>query len=382
MIILYAIFHLKNVSRKLVPSDIKNYGTPALSYGIKSTIIKLFFWNLRLFRGHSSNQFAVGNLPLWIWHDHKVIVAQSIATIADRQCLLKHILAVTMFVVLILLLQFTGRASQTIEPPTDLSSRSNDFVDATTRRKRIDSRLPISGKMTSSIMTNTTFIESERQHRQLQLFGGVIDRRCERLMDNTIENIFVQNECSCDPVGFPPALVVDCQRAKESCIIKRRFTSDPNDKLLCGNPGLRITLNVWSIIFAGSPVAAEICFYDASVFNVTLPDIFNPVCFGLFTGLPGSVPLANILSLIFGRTASTSKLLEDSSKSSSSGLQRSHPMTISDETCVPTIGDNKEKCNSCTICPPENGGGMIYDCSNIIPGLRTTECTVFPSFED
>ena len=44
MIILYAIFHLKNVSRKLVPSDIKNYGTPALSYWIKSTNINYFFW--------------------------------------------------------------------------------------------------------------------------------------------------------------------------------------------------------------------------------------------------------------------------------------------------------------------------------------------------
>jgi hypothetical protein len=265
-----------------------------------------------------------------------------------------------MFNVLIFLLLCTGGATQAIGRPTDLSSNI-DQVSATTM-------LPLQG----------TLLEKER--RQLQLFGGVVDRRCEKLVNNTVESIFVRSECSCDPVGFPPALVVDCQRTKQTCIIKRRFSSDPNDKLLCGSPGLRIVVNVWSIVFAGSPVTAEICFYDPSVFNVTLPDIFNPVCFGLFTGLPGSVPLANILELIFGITASTAKLLQDSSKSSSL-KRRNNPMTISDKSCVPSIGSNKEQCNSCTICPPESGGGMIFDCSNIVPDFRTTECTVFPAFK-
>jgi hypothetical protein len=279
-----------------------------------------------------------------------------------------------MFGISILLLLFVDGVAQTTGRPTELSS--NMDRDSTTPMP------PVRGTMTASATINTTtFITNERRQRQLQLFGGIIDRRCEQLMDNTIENIFVRNECSCEPVGFPPALVVDCLRKQESCIIRRRFTNDPNDKLLCGSPGLRFVVNVWSIAFAGSPVTAEICFHDASVFNVTLPDVFNPVCFGLFTGLPGSVPLANILELIFGRTASTAKLLEDSSKSSSSLKKKSIPMKISDKSCIPNIGSNKEECSSCTICPPESGGGVMFDCSNILPGFRTTECTVFPDFE-
>jgi hypothetical protein len=262
------------------------------------------------------------------------------------------------------LLQLTGGISLPMGQPTD----SDNFVAPT--GMNISSIL--NDEMATTEMKNTTFIESERQRRQLQLFGGVVDRRCEQVFDNTIENIFARTDCSCDPVGFPPALVVDCQRTKESCIVKRRFTDDPNDKLLCGSPGLRVVLNVWSVVVGGSPVTAEICFYDSSVFNITLPDIFNPVCFGLFTGLPGSVPLANILQLIFG-TASTAKLLEDSSKSSSL-KRRKNPMRISASSCAPTIGSKKEACNSCTICPPEAGGGMIFDCSNIVPDFRATEC--------
>jgi hypothetical protein len=272
-----------------------------------------------------------------------------------------------LFKVVYLLLQFTGAEAQAIGKVDDVlfTNKKHHSID----ESGLGSILPFANNETSAV-----------RHRQLQVFGGVIDQRCEQLFDNTLENIFAAKDCTCNQVGFPPKLVVDCERVNESCI-QRRFTDAPDDKLLCGSPGIRITVNVWSIAFGGSPVVAEVCFYDVSVFNVTVPDIINPVCIGLFAGLPGSVPLANLLGLVFGRTASTAKLLQDSQKSSSSLLKKKQsPVSINKKSCVPIIGTNKEKCNSCTICPPETGGGLIFDCSNIIPNLMSTECTVLPTF--
>ncbi len=116
--------------------------------------------------------------------------------------------------------------------------------------------------------------------RELQIFEE-IDRRCETLVDNTIENIFAPKDCSCSQGGFPPTLTVDCSRIKESCI-QRRFTDAPDDNLLCGSLGIRFVVNVLAIAFGGLPVTAEVCFYDVSVFNITVPDIINPVCLGVF----------------------------------------------------------------------------------------------------
>ena len=215
--------------------------------------------------------------------------------------------------------------------------------------------------------------------RELQIFEG-IDRRCETLMNNTIENIFAQKDCSCSQGGFPPTLTVDCSRIEESCI-QRRFTDTPDDNLLCGYPGIRFVVNVLAIAFGGLPVVAEVCFYDVSVFNITVPDIINPVCIGVFAGLPGSIPLANLLGLIFGITAPASKALREPSKPSSLSLKKKHQaFRINENSCVPVIGNEKEKCNSCTICPPEEGGGIIFDCTNIVPDLQSTDCVVLPKF--
>ena len=70
-------------------------------------------------------------------------------------------------------------------------------------------------------------------------------------------------------------------------------------KLLCGSPGIRITANVWSIAFGGSPVVADVCFYVVSAYNVTVPDFINPVCIGVFASLPGSVPLSKFAMTYF-----------------------------------------------------------------------------------
>ena len=215
--------------------------------------------------------------------------------------------------------------------------------------------------------------------RELQIFEE-IDRRCETLVDNTIEGIFAPKDCRCSQGGFPPTLTVDCSRIEESCI-QRRFTDPLDDTLLCGSPGIRFIVNVWAIAFGGLPVTAEVCFYDVSVFNITVPDIINPVCIGVFAGLPGSIPLANLLELIFGITAPASKALREPSKPSSLSLKKKHQaFRINENSCVPVIGNEKEKCNSCTICPPEEGGGIIFDCTNIVPDLQSTDCVVLPKF--
>ena len=215
--------------------------------------------------------------------------------------------------------------------------------------------------------------------RELQIFEE-IDRRCETLVDNTIEGIFAPKDCRCSQGGFPPTLTVDCSRIEESCI-QRRFTDPLDDTLLCGSPGIRFIVNVWAVAFGGLPVTAEVCFYDVSVFNITVPDIINPVCIGVFAGLPGSIPLANLLGLIFGITAPASKALREPSKPSSLSLKKKHQaFRINENSCVPVIGNEKEKCNSCTICPPEEGGGIIFDCTNIVPDLQSTDCVVLPKF--
>jgi hypothetical protein len=241
---------------------------------------------------------------------------------------------------------------------------------------------PLQDKIIKIVPTNTSLVTSSNRNRQLQLFGGAIDQRCEQLVNNTLEGIFAPKDCRCSPVGFPPALVIDCERIEESCVLKRRRTDSPDDKVFCGSPGIRVTVNVWSVVFGGSPVVAELCFYDVSVFNVTVPNIINPFCFGLFAGLPGSVPLANLLGLIFGSTASTAKLLQDTSSSKSTTLRqkKQKSLSINEKSCVPTFGDTDQKCNSCTICPPDQGGGMIFDCSNIVPNFVSTNCTIFPTF--
>jgi hypothetical protein len=217
------------------------------------------------------------------------------------------------------------------------------------------------------------------RNRRLQIFGGEVDQRCEQLMDNTLEDIFAPKDCTCNQVGFPPKLVMDCERIEESCI-QRRFTDSPDDNLLCGSPGLRITMNVWSIAFGGSPVTAEVCFYDTRIFNVTVPDIINPVCIGIFSGLPGSVPLANLLGLVFGRTVIPSNSLQETSKPSSSFLKKQRGFRTSEKSCVPIIGKNKDKCNSCKVCSQESGGGLMFDCGNVVPDFISTECTILPTF--
>ena len=279
------------------------------------------------------------------------------------------------FEVSFLLLQLTGGSAKDIgEADHTLYTSENHQIIG---KHGTSSILPSYGALNDPSTKNAT---TDRRNRQLQLIGGEIDKRCEQLMDNTLQDIFAPKDCTCNQVGFPPKLVVDCERIEESCI-QRRFTDSPDDQLLCGSPGIRITVNVWSIAFGGSPVIAEVCFYDVSVFNVTVPDIINPVCFGIFAGLPGSVPLANLLGLVFGRTASTAKLLQETPRSSSSPLKKKQKrFIINEKSCVPTIGINKDKCNSCTICPPESGGGLVFDCSNIIPDLTPTECTVIPTF--
>lgn len=276
--------------------------------------------------------------------------------------------------IFVLLMQFTGAAANVIGEPSDLLIDENlPFIG----KDETGSLFPLGRTLHDPAAKNAAPVGP---NRQLQLLGGEIDRRCEQLMDNTLEDIFAPKDCTCSQVGFPPKLVVDCAREQESCI-QRRFTDPPDDKLLCGSPGIRITVNVWSIAFGGSPVVAEVCFYDVSVFNVTVPDFINPVCIGVFAGLPGSVPLANLLGLLFGFTASTAKLLQESSKSSSSLLKKKQKQfSINEKSCVPIIGTNKDKCNSCTICSPEDGGGIIFDCTNIIANLLSTECTVLPTF--
>jgi hypothetical protein len=211
---------------------------------------------------------------------------------------------------------------------------------------------------------NDQYRYNSHSHRRL----GYFDDRCEKIVNSTLENIFTRQDCECEPNIFPPTMTVKCQRTNTTiCLI-------PSTEILCGIPGITITFNIWNVIVGGLPIIAEICFYDLSVFDFTVPNIINPFCVGIFGRTPGSIPLMNLFNAIFGIVSASSSKETTSTTS----------ITANDDTatlgpCIAKLGD--DECQSCEICNPlRGGGGMKFDCSNIQPELVSTECTIVPPF--
>jgi hypothetical protein len=200
------------------------------------------------------------------------------------------------------------------------------------------------------------------QYQSRQLATGIFDARCEELLNSTIEGIFRRQDCVCEPKIFPPSLDVVCQLAK-SANITRCFP--PNTGVVCGRPGITTSLNLLSALTGGLVLKVDLCFYDATLFGLPVPKLFNPYCINVLGSISGSPSISSILQAIFG--IFSPGLKADASLSSN---------TIG--TCKARLG--KKKCQSCSACGASMGGGVRMDCSNLVPDFVVDECTALPSF--
>jgi hypothetical protein len=204
------------------------------------------------------------------------------------------------------------------------------------------------------------------QQQDRQLIFGIIDNQCEGILNATIENIFPRQDCACNAKLIPPSIAIDCKLEASS---NRTLCFPPTTKIVCGQPGISVSFNILNLIRGALPVAADLCFYDGALFGLPFPNAFNPFCINLLGSIPGLPSISGLIQAIFGIFLPGSKAGLSADASSSSDTTGA---------CAAKLGN--QECQSCTVCSASVGGGVLVDCSNLVPNFVIDECTVLPSF--
>lgn len=170
----------------------------------------------------------------------------------------------------------------------------------------------------------------------------VLNEACDNLIASLFDGL--GSNCACEPNLRPPTVKVACDTPESVCVI-------PGSELLCGFPSFEFAVDFMRLLEGKIPVAATVCYESPTIAGNPVPEII-PFCIESGDG---------ILGLITGGLSGESV---DNSTSAAVG-----------ETCTARFGDTD--CTSCTVC--DLSGGVVFNCSNVIPSFESTSCAPLPT---